>query len=412
MYRKLVRGALARLGASAVLVTLLIALISSMPGPWAAATGTGEVTASGDSDLDATHHSRSPAMPYHVSLPFMPHHTSSPLPYTSHPRFQVFILNPVRTCIVGNDFASGSVCRGPNCGDCDCRWEEFDPPAPLVGVSPERVNDPQYAGYDYKVCVEVTLTQQEVDAIIADMLLIADQVFEWSDGTLDLQMEFTILPHDHVGFVAPDFVFGPFEVDDELLNPYVSVETDFVNVVTGVYDRAQGVSLAGACGLSYGEMSVHGAGYAYVQYNDFCNSITIAGQRVYEPLIHEWMHNLDWALYTINLVPDLYQFVGPDWGHWDHGLWPACGTGVADTFSWFPSVDFCEWDPDWRDCNNVASAGACLHAGEVAGQTSWYEHVIAAHYPRNVRYIGNYCRDGRQDISETGPDEGWPCPED
>jgi len=409
MHKRLSRQALHRLATSAVLVALAVVL--SMPGQGAQAAVRTAVTATESNDLDTPHDMPAPWASHQVSLPFVPHKTPSPLPYTSRPIFQVFILNPVRTCIVGDDFASGSVCRGPDCGDCDCRWEEFDPPAPLVGVSPEHVNDPQYAAYDYRVCVEVTLTQQEVDDIIADMLLVADEVFEWSDGTLDLQMEFTVLPHDHVGFVAPDFVFGPFEVDDELLNPHVSVETDFVYVVSGVHDPTQGVHLAFACGGSYGEMSVHGAGFANIQYNSLCNSITVDGQRVYEPLIHEWMHNLDWALYNINLVPDPYQFVGPDWGNWDHGLWPACGTGAADTFSWFPSVDFCEWDPDWMDCNNVASAGRCIHAGEVDGQASWYEHVIAAHYPRNVRFIGNYCRDGRQDVSETGIDEGWPCPE-
>jgi hypothetical protein len=70
----------------------------------------------------------------------------------------------------------------------------------------------------------------------------------------------------------------------------------------------------------------------------------------------------------------------------------------------------CEWDPDWGDCNNVASAGTCLHAGEVDGGISWYEHVVSMHYPRDLQFNGNYCRDGRQDFSETGVDSGWPCP--
>ena len=375
----------------------------------AVAVGSGP-SAIGDSGGDTPRETRSPPAANQVFLPLALRKAATPSPIISRPPLHVFILNPVRTCIVGNDFASGSVCRGPNCGDCDCRWEEFDPPAPLVGVPPEHVNDPQYAGYQHKVCVEITLTQQEVDDIIADTRLFRNQVFAWSGGTLDLQLEFTVLPHDHVGFVAPDFVFGPFEVDDELLNPYVTTDTDFVYVVTGVRDRGQGVHLAFACGGSYGEMSVHGAGYANIQYNDLCNSVTIAGQEVYEPLIHEWMHNLDWALYRINQVPNLYEDVWPDWEHWKPELWPACGTGAADTYSWFPSVDLCEWEPDWIDCNNVASAGRCLHAGEVTGQVSWYEHVISAHYPRYIPYIGNHCRDGRQDFSETGIDQGGPCP--
>ena len=114
-------------------------------------------------------------------------------------------------------------------------------------------------------------------------------------------------------------------------------------------------------------MSIRGAGFAGIQFNDICNYVWIDGQRVYEPLIHEWLHNLDWALYEINGVPDEYQYVGPDWATWQHGSWPACGEGDPDPLAWFPSVDLCEWDPDWQDCNNAASAGICLHAGEVDG---------------------------------------------
>jgi hypothetical protein len=51
-----------------------------------------------------------------------------------------------------------------------------------------------------------------------------------------------------------------------------------------------------------------------------------------------------------------------------------------------------------------------VHAGEQDGEISWYEHVIRAHYPGAFRFIGNHCRDGRQDFTETGIDSGWPCP--
>lgn len=329
--------------------------------------------------------------------------------YPSKAKFQVFILNPVRTCLAGNDFASGSVCFGEKCGDCQCAWEDFDPPAPMTGIPPERIDDPEYAGYAHRVCLEITLTPEEVQAIEDDMRLVAEKVYEWSEGDLELQMSFTELPVDYTGFVAPDFVFGPFEVDDKLLNPYVGVDTDFVYTVNGVFDREQNLNLAFACGGSYGEMSIHGAGYANIQYGPACNSITIGGETVYEPLIHEWYHNLDWALYNINQVPDALEGKNPDWSAWQRGSLPACGSKMTG-LTWFPSIDLCEWDPDWIDCNNTQSAGRCVHAGEQDGEISWYEHVIRAHYPGAFRFIGNHCRDGRQDFTETGIDSGWPCP--
>jgi len=341
--------------------------------------------------------------------------TDTPVPPTpivrSTPKFQIFILTPLTTCLAGNEFVSGNVCAGTKCGDCSCSTDDFDPPSPQSGIPPDRINDPQYAAYEHKVCLDITLTDQEIADIKADMQLARDKAYEWSGGALDLQLEFTILPDIYTGFTAPDFVIGPFEIDDELLNAYVSPDTDFVYVVTGVYDRTQDLQLAYWCGSSYGELSVHGAGYSYIQYNhNVCNSVTIVGETVYEPLIHEWIHNLDWALYYINGIPDRYQNTGPNWANWDHASWPACGVGSSNPLNWFPSIDFCEWDPDWMDCNNVASAGACIHAGEVGGNISWYEHVISVHYPRNIQFLGNYCRDGRQDFSETGVDSGGPCP--
>jgi hypothetical protein len=328
----------------------------------------------------------------------------------SKPVFQVFILTPLSTCLVGNEFASGNVCAGTECGDCSCSPDQFDPPSPQTGVPPSQINDPRYAGYQYKICLDVSLTEEEIAKIEADMDLVREQVFEWSGGSIDLQMEYTVLPADFTGFTAPDFVIGPFEIDDELLNPYVSPETDFVYVVSGVSDRSQGLHLAYWCGSAYGELSVRGANYAYVQYNqDVCNSITIPGQRVYEPLIHEWMHGLDWSLFNINGVADAYQFDSPDWANWKHASWPACGTGSINPLDWFPSVDLCEWDPDWVDCNDISSAGTCAHAGEGNGGVSWYEHVISVHYPRSIPFVGNSCRDGRQDFSETGIDSGGPC---
>ena len=61
--------------------------------------------------------------------------------------------------------------------------------------------------------------------IIEDMRLIQAKTLEWTGGALDLQMEFYELPVDFTGFTAPDFIIGPFEVDDEFLNDYVTTRT-------------------------------------------------------------------------------------------------------------------------------------------------------------------------------------------
>jgi len=93
---------------------------------------------------------------------------------------------------------------------------------------------------------------------------------------------------------------------------------------------------------------------------------------------------------------------------WEPASWPACGTGSPDPLDWFPSIDYCEWDPDWIDCNNGEGSLGC-HASEDWDGISWYEHVLSVHYPRQVEFIGNFCRDGRQDFTESGVDSGGPC---
>lgn len=311
--------------------------------------------------------------------------------------------------MAGNEYTSGGICRGKKCGDCDCAWEDYDPPAPVMAIPPDKINDPIYDQYLYKDCLEITLTQKEIADITADMDVVKKAAYEWTGGALDLQMEVKVLPYDRARFAGPNFVLGPADVDDELLNPYVGTDTAFVYVVSGLTDRVTGHNISVMCGGSYGEQSIHGAGFASVQYNDACNSVVIDSQRVYEPLIHEWIHNLDWALAHIHSVPDRLGDFGPDWGHWDRGNLPACGKGSDDPLTWFPSIDFCEWDPDWIDCNNVASAG-CRHSGEKGSTPSWYEHVLSVHYPRLVQFYGNFCRDGRQDFGETRVDSGGSCP--
>ena len=302
-----------------------------------------------------------------------PSPSSSPIYAKSTAIFQVFILNPVHTCIAGNDFYSGDVCYGTNCGDCNCKWNEFDPPAPLTGISPRKIDAPLYANFEQRLCFEITLTENEIAAITQDMEKIRNLALDWTEGSLELQLDIQVIPFTHTGFVAPDFVLGPFEVDDELLNNYVTTDTDFVSVVTGQYDPIQIKHLAGWCGGSYGDMSIHSAGFAYIQLNEICNKVFVGREMVYEPLIHECMHNLDWALFNINQVDDIYQFNSHDRENRDSDDWPDCKSTLNDPKKWFLTIDYCECDPDWIDRYHVNSSASCKHASESVEKLSWYE---------------------------------------
>ncbi len=224
------------------------------------------------------------------------------------------------------------------------------------------------------------LDQDDVFAILEDMVLIRDLVLDWSDQQLELDLQFQIIDQLSLPSYTGGFIY-PWTIESQLA-PFVSDDTDFVYAVS----KATGGG--GTYGADYG---VGGAGYSWSAGGKGCtenSSLSYGGVPVCEPLMHEWMHQLDWALHSINGVTDIYQGLAStiDWGQWDHGQWPACGTGDPDPQQWFPSVDLCEWDPDWQDCNNQQSAGTCLHAAQ------WYEHVIREHYPRGIQFIGNLNR--------------------
>ncbi|MHB8132593.1 MAG: hypothetical protein ACYDH1_00100 [Anaerolineaceae bacterium] len=110
----------------------------------------------------------------------------TPIAAKSTDVFQVFILNPVITCIAGNDFYNGEVCYGANCGDCNCNWDEFDPHAPFTGISPSKTDTSLYLNFEQRLCFEITLNGNEIDAITQDMEKIRDLVLEWTEASLDL----------------------------------------------------------------------------------------------------------------------------------------------------------------------------------------------------------------------------------
>jgi hypothetical protein len=81
------------------------------------------------------------------------------------------------------------------------------------------------------------------------------------------------------------------------------------------------------------------------------------------------------------------------------GGFPSCGLGDPDPLKWFPSADTCNSDPDWTACGLASCPDL----------TGWNAHILGAHYPLDLEYLGNHCRDGRQDYGETGPDSGGSC---
>ena len=328
----------------------------------------------------------------------------------STPRFQVFILNSLTTCLVGNEFASGNVCAGTECGDCSCTWEQHDPPAPQVGVPLEKLDELPYSAYAHKICVDVTLTDEEVDEIIADMDLVKELVYEWTDGALDLQMDYTVLSHTFTGFTAPEFVIGPFEIDDDLLDAFVSTDTDFVYVVSGYQGSREGPA-PGSLVRQFLRRVQHR--WCHV----FLHSIQPGSLQFRH---HCWKGHFRGAHPRMDAQPGLGTVLrgrgaGPVPGRGSRlGCLGACQLArlrnrQPGSTRLVPEHRFLRVGPGLDDCNSTDATIGC-HSGEGTGRYPGTSMSSRHTTHGTCEFNGNFCADGRQDFSETGIDTGWPCP--
>jgi hypothetical protein len=107
-----------------------------------------------------------------------------------------------------------------------------------------------------------------------------------------------------------------------------------------------------------------------------------------EVFLHEWLHQVDWALEHVMRVDDMYD-----------DYYPACGEADPDPRRWFPNADLCTSDPDWIGCGRT----------NCPSTARWLAHMMQAHYDPHREYLGNHCRDGRRDYGETSVDSGGRC---
>ncbi len=298
-------------------------------------------------------------------------------------RVDVLLMREVRTCFIGDPCTFGP-CVGLR-DDTGALRVAFADNAWFHVV---REDDPAIGRAGLGQCVKLGLSDLEVENIRRELELTADNVRAWSGRDLHLRLVIHEVPS--VSLALSRWGPGPWLAPWDLratVERYLSPQTDFVIVTSGVRDSVTGYhhDVAG-CGGTFGsDYGLAGAGWSWVPSTGASFWFECAEQSVYT---HEWLHQLHFAVQNLSCFDDLY-----------HGVYPACGAGDPDPTLWFPDSHACLVDPDYVGC----STGSCGTADQLV------QHILGAHYSRALRVVANSCRDGIRNYGETAIDEGGPC---
>lgn len=305
----------------------------------------------------------------------------------------VVLLTDINTCAVGDECTSGTCCtlkHGSTGGGATVA--QFQDNSNMKAVPPSEAGS-----YGVSECLHLTLSQAEIDDITAEVASFVSTVSSHSSGALLLDVSYL----EVTGSIPMTGVWcgrypAPWDING-LVDEHVTADVDFIITVHDAYDEERDIFLGpgmggGTLGADWG---INGAGHSFVLKN-------------YAPMgdymMHEWLHQLDYALETVTAVPDIY----PN----DRSDYPACGQASSEAHDWFPSADDCQCDPDFDyaclDTAPVCSASCSQRSGEDSDTaiSKWNQHVLSAHYDPAVSLIGNHCRNGRQDSCETSVDIG------
>lgn len=310
-------------------------------------------------------------------------------PPGSEPRIDVFVVREVAACAVGED------CRQePDSHDGECfEIEEGDR---TTGFRAETVvflppNDPYVEAADHVSCFRLIIDDDEMASIQRDFTeTFFNDLFELSNGEIFADIivhQISPIQGGLVRYETESGIFLPPRALD-MAPRLASRDTDFTYAVTGARDPYTGAKPRNEhrVGTVQGiERGLAGAGYTWLS-SDFNRD---------EDLIRAWMHQVRVFLPDVNDFNDYY----------DDEYFDDCNDPTPDPTKWWPSPNDCDRDPDSPTCGN----NDC--DDDDADEREFTRHVLTDHWPRKSPYVGNHCRNNREDRhwDEYGIDEGGVC---
>jgi hypothetical protein len=299
-------------------------------------------------------------------------------------RVELFLLRDIAVCAVGNPCtAETCLALSDDAGTAQISFADDDL---FRGLPPA---DPAVAAAPLSQCLRLTLDDAAAAAAQDAALAWISDVMLFTRGAIELEIVVHEIPFAEMTMShwGPGLWVAPWDLEP-LVEGEVTPASSFVVVTHGVRDAATGLHHdLGGCGGTYGaDLGFGGTGYSWVPATSNAFWFECATSDVY---MHEWQHQLHWALNELSGFDDLYD-----------GVYPACGLGDPDPTKWFPDTHECNVDPDFPACGETdCGAGSTVN-----------RHMLRVHWTAGRRLVGNHCRDGVRDFEETGVDAGGDCP--
>ena len=312
------------------------------------------------------------------------------VPPSTHLRADVFVLRDVATCAVGDscnqDMRNGPCLEleGPNGNRVGFRLES------VKFLPPDEFNP---ADYQQVQCFRLTIDDNAAANVADSFEELRNRIYRLSGTEIDLDVRL----HE-VGTMTAGF--QRFQDENGIFLPTLpldanvalaSRDTDFTFAVTGERDSESGITpLVDHCAGTIRNLREGLAGAGYTWLTTDCDGP--------QSLLRHWMFQVLVALRDANGFEDRY--LSADGRGHDY---PGCGNG-ANPSEWWPSPEDCSHDPDAPTCGDDRCEGT---------DDDYVSHVLHVHWPRQPKFVGNHCRNGRTDdnLNENGVDVGGVCDE-
>ncbi|OYT33810.1 MAG: hypothetical protein B6U87_02940, partial [Candidatus Aenigmarchaeota archaeon ex4484_52] len=309
----------------------------------------------------------------------------------------IFLFKDIQTCIVGDKCTK-------NCQKIykdGKTFMKFEDNANFKALKP---SDKTIEGYELKICLETKLNNSEINYLKDEINKFIDDVYDWSNNTIKLSPKYIEISAVELSMSrwGNGFWLAPWDIKS-LVSQYITKNTDFVMVSNDIYDNVKRISFgSGYCGGTFGaDWGLGGACYSWVPKTNPGSWFECAGEKTY---IHEWLHQLDYALEYISGVEDIYRDEFPE---------SLCGVDTHP-HKWFPSPDTAPKDPDFPACKDHYNdwGSYCESIKPRDCDFEWDEHLLSVHYNPDIKLIGNHCKNNKKDFDETDIDSGGKCPKE
>jgi hypothetical protein len=255
-------------------------------------------------------------------------------------------------------------------------------------------------------CLQLTLTTKEVDKIKKDISYFKSDVNKWLHGKMTIVPKIVNTTTEYTVTASKDgyggYWLAPSDVRSIIIKQVTS-SVDFVYLIHGDYDiKTKKTLKTSVCDLTdSADNGSIGTSYTWIPHNQTPNlGYDCANKKVMD---HGLLHQIDFDLEYINNVPDIYRNTYTK---------AMCGnTKVVNNYKWFPDPDQADKIPDFPACKKYYNSWSkyCDSIAPVDCDYKFDQHLLKAHFPPNLNFIGNHCHNNKQDFDEYAIDKGYSC---